>query len=130
MARVKRGVTSHAKHKKVLEAAKGYRFISPPMPADINTPEAKAFLAAYEAKYKAQPSSIWSVVAGDAFTVLVEAIKAKGTKSEDIAAYLHNDLKDYQGLTGKISFDAKGDRVGDLYRLYQVSDKGEFVLTD
>ena len=25
MARVKRGVTSHAKHKKVLEAAKGYR---------------------------------------------------------------------------------------------------------
>jgi len=25
MARVKRGVTSHARHKKVLEAAKGYR---------------------------------------------------------------------------------------------------------
>ena len=112
------------------EAAKGYRFISPPMPADINTPEAKAFLAAYEAKYKAQPSSIWSVVAGDAFSVIIEAIKAKGAKPEAIAAYLHNDLKDYPGLTGKISFDAKGDRVGDLYRLYQVNDKGEFVLTD
>ncbi len=36
--------------------------------------------------------------------------------------------KDFDGLTGKISFDAKGDRVGDLYRLYEVNEKGEFIL--
>ncbi len=108
--------------------AKGYRFISPPMPADIDTPQAKTFLAAYEAKYKAPPSSIWSVAAGDAFNVLVAAVKAKGTDPKAVADYLHNDLKNFDSLTGKISFDEKGDRVGDLYRLYEVNDKGQFIL--
>ena len=109
-------------------AAKGYLFISPPMPADIDTQMAKDFLKAYQAKYGSQPSSIWSVAAGDAFNVIVEAVKAKGADSTAIAAYLHNDLKDFDSLTGKISFDEKGDRVGDLYRLYEVNEKGEFVL--
>ena len=109
-------------------AAKGYRFISPPMPADIDTPAAKSFLAAYKAKYNSQPSSIWSVIAGDAFVVLTNAIKAKGADPAAIADYMHKGLKDVDGLTGKISFDAKGDRVGYLYRLYEVNDKGEFVL--
>lgn len=109
-------------------SAKGFRFISPPMPSDIDTPAAKDFLKAYEAKYNAQPSSIWSVVAGDAYLVLVEAIKQKGTDSEAIAAFIHKELKDFDGLTGKISFDDKGDRVGDLYRLYEVDDKGAFIL--
>ena len=109
-------------------AAKGYRFISPPMPSDIDTDAAKSFLAAYKAKYKSEPSSIWSVIAGDAFIVLTEAIKAKGADPAAIAEYLHKDMKDVDGLTGKISFDDKGDRVGDLYRLYEVNDKGEFIL--
>ena len=110
------------------EAAKGYLFISPPMPSDIDTKAAKDFLAAYEAKYKSQPSSIWSVVAGDAFMVLTEAIRQKGPDSAAIAEFLHKDLKNFDGLTGKISFDEKGDREGDLYRLYKVDEKGAFVL--
>lgn len=110
------------------DAAKGFRFISPPMPSDIDNQMAKDFLAAYEAKYNSQPSSIWSVAAGDAFNVIVEAMKAKGTDSAAIADYLHNELKDFDSLTGKISFDDKGDRIGDLYRLYEVDDKGRFVL--
>lgn len=110
------------------KAAAGYRFISPPMPADIDTPYAREFLAAYQAKYNSQPSSIWSVAAGDAFNVLVAAIKVRGTDPAAIADYLHNDLKEFDSLTGKISFDEKGDRVGDLYRLYEVNEKGEFVL--
>ena len=111
-----------------VEAAKGYRFISPPMPGDLDSAIAKNFLTAYVGKYKEAPSSIWSVVAGDAFNVLVAAIKAKGTTATDIADFLHKDVKDFDGLTGKISFDAKGDRVGDLYRLYEVNEKGEFIL--
>ena len=38
------------------DAAAGYRFISPIMPADIDTPMAKAFLKAYEAKYHSCPA--------------------------------------------------------------------------
>ncbi len=109
-------------------AAKGYRFISPPMPSDLDSPAARSFMSAYLAKYSAPPSSIWSVIAGDAFAVLVNAIKAKGTDPAAVATYLHKELKGYDGLTGKIAFDDKGDRVGDLYRLYEVNEKGEFVL--
>ena len=110
------------------DAAAGYRFISPIMPADIDTPMAKAFLKAYEAKYHSLPSSIWSVLAGDAYNVLIAAIKAKGPDPAAIAGYLHNDLKNLDCFTGQISFDEKGDRVGDLYRLYEVNAKGEFIL--
>lgn len=109
-------------------AATGYRFISPPMPGDIDNRMAKEFLAAYQAKYGSQPSSIWSVAAGDAFNVLVAAIKVKGTDSAAIADYMHKELKELDSLTGKIAFDDKGDRVGDLYRLYEVDSDGKFVL--
>ncbi|MDR2161107.1 MAG: branched-chain amino acid ABC transporter substrate-binding protein [Desulfovibrio sp.] len=110
------------------KAATGYRFISPALPADIDTPAARAFLAAYQAEYKTLPGSIWPVLAGDAFNVLVEAIKARGTDPGAIAGYLHKELRDFEGLTGKISFDYSGDRVGDLYRLYEVDAEGRFVL--
>lgn len=109
-------------------AATGYKFISPSLPSDIDTPAAKAFLAAYTEKYKSLPSSIWPVLAGDAFNVLVEAIKAKGTDPAAIAEYLHKDLKNFEGLSGPIAFDEKGDRIGDLYRLYEVDAEGKFVL--
>jgi branched-chain amino acid transport system substrate-binding protein len=48
--------------------------------------------------------------------------------AESLANYLHNDLKDFTGFTGPIAFNAKGDRVGDVYRLYQVDADGKFVL--
>ena len=111
------------------EAAAGYYFLSPPVPQDLDAAEAKAFMAAYQKKYEAVPGSVWAVLAGDAFRVLVAAIEKSGSaKTEDMAKYMHESLKDYPGLTGKISFNEKGDRVGDLYRLYQVDAEGAFVL--
>ena len=41
---------------------------------------------------------------------------------------LRDSLKDFYGLSGPISFDAKGDREGDVYRVYQVDAEGKFVL--
>jgi branched-chain amino acid transport system substrate-binding protein len=111
------------------EAAAGFRFLSPPVPGDLDTPEAKAFMDAYMKKYNGAPGSVWAVLAGDGFRVIVEA--AKATESADPAkmvAYLKNDLKEFPGLTGQISFDEKGDRVGDLYRVYEVNADGMFVL--
>ena len=104
-------------------------FLSPPVPADHDTPEAKAFMDAYTAKYGNAPGSVWAVLAGDAYRVIAEAIaKSKATDGEKLAAYLQKDLKDFSGLTGKISFNEKGDRVGDLYRVYKVDASGAFVL--
>jgi len=112
-----------------LDAAEGFYFLSPPVPQDLDTPEAKTFLKAYKAKYNALPVSVWAVLSGDALLAIVKAIE--GTKSTDpdkMADYLHYKLKNMPGLTGMISFDKKGDRVGDLYRVYKVDAKGNFVL--
>ena len=111
-----------------VKAAVGYRFVSPPMPDDMDTEDAKNFLAAYHAKHGASPSSIWSVLAGDAYLVLKKAIEEKGADSGAVAEYLTKDLKDFMGLSGHIAFDDKGDRISDVYRLYEVDKTGKFVL--
>ena len=111
------------------EAAEGFYFLSPPVPQDLDTPEARAFLADYQKKYGEAPASIWAVLAGDGFRVAVAGMAgAKSAEGGKIAEYLHKDLKSFSGLSGPISFDAKGDREGDVYRVYQVDAEGKFVL--
>ncbi len=108
-------------------AATGFYFVSAPLPQDL--PTAKAFLDEFKKKYGTEPNSIYPVFAGDGFNVVVAALKGtKNGNSAQIATYLHNNLKDFQGLTGKISFNAKGDRVAGGYRLYKVDAKGNFVI--
>jgi branched-chain amino acid transport system substrate-binding protein len=111
------------------DAAAGFRFLSPPVPADLDTPEAKAYLASYQKKHGEAPQSIYGVLAGDGFRVVAKAIEgAKSTKGADVAKYLKTQLKGFPGFTGKIEFNAKGDRVGELYRVYEVDKDGKFVL--
>ncbi len=111
------------------EAAEGYYFLSPPQPQDLDTADAKNFLTDYQKKYNELPPSIWAVLAGDGFRVLVAGIAgAKSTDGDKIAGYLHKDLKNFSGLSGPISFDAKGDREGEVYRVYKVDGDGKFVL--
>jgi len=110
-----------------LPAAAGFYFVSAPLPQDL--PSAKPFIDAFKKKYGAAPFSIYSVLAGDGFNVIVAALKGtKGGNSAQIAAYLHNNLKDYPGITGKISFNSKGDREAGGYSLYKVDAKGNFIL--
>ncbi|MDR2199418.1 MAG: branched-chain amino acid ABC transporter substrate-binding protein [Deltaproteobacteria bacterium] len=113
-----------------VNAAGGYYFVSPPGPGDIKGDRAARLLDSYQRKYEVLPSSVWAILAGDAFGVLAEAAAAVGPDSEKMAKWLHEDLKDYDGLTGSISFNEKGDRIGEVYRLYQVDDKGAFVLKE
>lgn len=111
------------------EAAQGYMFLSPPVPQDLDSPAAMSFMAAYREKYQGDPASVWAVLAGDAFKVITAAIEGSGsTDPDNIADFLRTGLKDFQGLTGTIAFDEKGDRVGELYRVYKVDGEGNFVL--
>jgi branched-chain amino acid transport system substrate-binding protein len=111
------------------EAAEGFMFLSPPVPKDLDTPEAKAYVASYQKKYGEAPASIYGVLAGDGFRVVAAAINgSKSTKAADLRTFLTTKLKDFPGLTGKISFNEKGDRVGELYRVYKVAKDGSFVL--
>ena len=111
------------------DAAAGFMFLSPPVPQDLDSPEAKAFMAAYQKKYNTAPGSVWAVLSGDGLRVVVEAIKATGSTDQDkMVAYLKTKLENYPGLTGQISFNEKGDRVGDLYRVYKVDTDGKFMM--
>ena len=111
------------------EAAEGFYFLSPPQPQDLDTPEAKAFLVDYQKKYSEAPASIWVVLAGDGFRVATAGIEgAQSTDGSKVAEYLHKSLKGYSGLSGPISFDAKGDREGEVYRVYKVDAEGNFVM--
>ena len=111
------------------KAAEGFYFLSPPQPQDLDTPDAKAFLADYQKKYNELPPSIWAVLAGDGFRVVVAGIAgAKSTDGVKVADYLHKDLKNFSGLSGPIAFDTKGDREGEVYRVYKVDAEGKFVM--
>ncbi|EPX56130.1 Branched-chain amino acid ABC transporter, amino acid-binding protein [Cystobacter fuscus DSM 2262] len=111
------------------DAAEGFQFLSPPVPKDLDTPEAKAYLTSYTKKYNETPGSIYGVLAGDGFRVVTKAIaETKSTDADKLREYLTTRLKDFPGLTGKISFNAKGDRLGELYRVYKVEKTGDFVL--
>lgn len=109
------------------EAANGYFFISPPLPQDLDSPEASAFLKAYKDKFNAEPVSIWAVMAGDAFKAIVAALESGASNSEEIGKFLKG-LKEMPALTGPLGFNEKGDRAGEFYRIYTVNDKGEFQL--
>lgn len=110
-------------------SAEGFRFVSAPLPKDLDNAEAKDFVDAFQKKYGNPPSSIYAVLAGDGFRVVAEAIGKTGSTDPDaMAAFLKTELGDFPGLTGQISFDEKGDRVGEVYRAYRVDEKGEFIL--
>lgn len=109
------------------EAAAGYFFVSPPLPQDIDSREAREFLDAYKAKYNTLPVSIWAILAGDAYIVLSDAIADGADTPEKMAQWLKSH-KDLATLSGPAGFDAKGDRIGEFYRAYVVDEKGDFLL--
>lgn len=121
-------------HMAGLSTARGYMFLSAPMPQYLHSPEAQNFMQAYVAQYGAWPLSVWSALAGDGLNLVAEALTQKMEQPAQIGDYLHRlgsteakGLPPYSGLSGPVSFDAKGDRTGDLYMLYEVDETGNFV---
>ncbi|MBN2427751.1 MAG: branched-chain amino acid ABC transporter substrate-binding protein [Deltaproteobacteria bacterium] len=113
------------------KAAEGYYFLSPPVPQDLAFAKSKDFLKAYKAKYGSYPGSIWAVLSGDGFLTITEGVKAaKTTDPEKLAEFLHAGTQKVSGLTGKIAFNTKGDRVGEVYRVYRIDAEGKFILQD
>ncbi|MBL8507777.1 MAG: branched-chain amino acid ABC transporter substrate-binding protein, partial [Chitinimonas sp.] len=88
--------------------------------------------ADFDKKYKAKFNTdiqIYAPFTYDATRLMVEAMKRAG--SADPAKYLPELAKtDYQGVTGPIKFDEKGDIVGGQVTVYQVkAGKWEAVAT-
>ncbi|WP_181885588.1 branched-chain amino acid ABC transporter substrate-binding protein [Trinickia dinghuensis] len=105
-------------------AAEGMIVMTSPLPQFLETAGARRFVKAYEAAYRRAPGP-YSVYEYDAIGVTAWAIKsAKSAKPEDIAAALHR-LKSYNGATGEIAFDQKGDRAKAAFMAVTVRD-GKF----
>jgi len=111
------------------DAAEGFRFISAPLPKDLPFRQARTFVEDYQSNYGNQPNSIYALLAGDGFRVLTHAIEqTKSLKKKMISDYLHHRLRSFRGLTGRITFNDKGDRIGDIYSNYMVVVNTTFVL--
>ena len=84
------------------DAAAGFQFLSSPLPKDLDSPEAKAYVAAYQKKYGEPPASIYGVLAGDGLRAIAAGIEAtKGTDPDKVRDYLTNGMKDFPGKDRK-----------------------------
>jgi branched-chain amino acid transport system substrate-binding protein len=113
-----------------IDVAKGCYMTNEPLPADLPTAEASEFLAAYKDKFGDIPSSPWPVYAADAVNIIAYAYdKTGGGNGTAMAAYLRDKVNGVPGITGKIGFNAKGDREGVPQFLYVVDDEGKIVMS-
>jgi branched-chain amino acid transport system substrate-binding protein len=113
-----------------LENAVGVYITTEPLPKDVDYPEAKKFVADFEAAYDMSPDSVWWMMAAEAFNVIRYAIEqTESTDSEVLANFLHDEVKDFPGLTGPIlGWDEKGDRLGTIHLAYIIDENGDFVV--
>jgi branched-chain amino acid transport system substrate-binding protein len=110
-------------------AAAGSLITTFPLPRDLESQEVRQFNADYQAKYGEVPQSIYTLMAADAFRLLVHAMEETGSVDPaKLAAHLHG-IQDYPGFTGVIQgYDDKGDRIGAGHVVYVVTQEGEFEL--
>ncbi|MDP3314034.1 ABC transporter substrate-binding protein [Lutibacter sp.] len=110
--------------------AEGIVSTSPYNP-EANNPKLKEFQINYFKRFKQQPDA-FSAHAYDGMKILIEAINKGGLNRVLIRDYLL-DLKtfqNYQGITGKIVFDATWNDIGDIWLAKVKNGKFTFILND
>ena len=86
-------------------------------------PEAKDFVARYEARYGEIGS--YSAYGYDAASVIIEAVRRAGKKDrEAVLAEMHK-MKDFPGILGPVNFDERGDAIGKSVGIFKV-ENGKF----
>lgn len=101
-------------------AAEGVLFTQSAFDVQGNVSEqVKTFVDAYRAKFKTDPD-LYAAHGYDALRISVEAIKQGGDTGATFWKGLRN-LQEYQGVTGVLAFDEKGD-VQKFPRVYSVVD--------
>jgi branched-chain amino acid transport system substrate-binding protein len=78
---------------------------------DYNTPKNQAFKKNYyaQAEQAKEPVNImFAALTYEAASLVLEGMKKNGPTSEGIKKFL-NEVKDFDGITGKLSFDKNND---------------------
>jgi branched-chain amino acid transport system substrate-binding protein len=99
-------------------------FFSTHYAPDIATDKAKKFIAEYEAKYGKKPDDV-AALTSDALELLLKAIEQAGTLDRTKVRDTLNNIKEFEGITGKMTFQGTGDPVKSAVIL-QVKD-GKFA---
>lgn len=98
---------------------------SPGVPVD-SMPGGQDFVARYTAKYG--PIQLYAPYAYDAANAMIAAMKAANSVEPQV--YLPELAKvNFTGVTGQISFDAKGDVLGGAVTMYEIKD-GKWVVLE
>ena len=104
-------------------ASEGVFVTSTPLPQDQST--AKSFIDRYKKRWNQDPGP-YSALEYDAVNVVINAIKQSGSTDRAAIIKAITGTKNYQGATGAINFDKKGDRTSVLYITYIIKG-GKFV---
>lgn len=105
------------------ESVEGFKLIGFFYPGGDNE-KATQFAEQYQASYNSKPDT-YAAYAYVATSLVIEAIKEQGADRESIKTFL-DQVKDYEGATGVLSFDENGDVVTVPSKLK--IENGEFVL--
>lgn len=92
------------------DAANGCHMVGHFSPEDPNE-SVKTFVEKFEGKTGRKPTDS-AVLSYDAFRLLHGAIQRAGSNDRDAIRKALSEVKGFQGVTGTISFDGKGNRVG------------------
>lgn len=110
------------------KASNGVYMINVPRPDILPYPLAKDFLRDYQARYHMMPPSIWTLFNADGLRAIMYAIeKTKTTDTKKLAAFLHN-LKNFQGITGPITFTKDGERAGSRFMAYEIYNNNQYKV--
>ena len=106
------------------KAAEGTVLINFPTPEILPYPEAKKYLAAYKARFKMDPPSIWPVTNADGLRAVLEGIEqTKSLDTKKISDYVRT-MKDFPGITGPFNIREDGERVGAKFVVYKMANDG------
>jgi branched-chain amino acid transport system substrate-binding protein len=86
-------------------------------------PSAADFREAYTARY--EPDSTYSPEAYDAMMIVAEALKRAGVADRARVLEEVQNMAEYQGVSGPVSFDSTGERIGAPVSFYQVRKRDE-----
>lgn len=109
-------------------SAKGTILINFPTPEFLPYDKAKKFLSDYKAEYGKDPASIWALMNIDGMLVIIHAMEELKTQdTKKISDYLHK-LKDFDGITGPISFRDDGERINTKFNVYEIQDNNAYKI--
>jgi len=90
-------------------------------------PTAKQFVQEFETQFG--EIGLYSSLAYDAANLLIEAIRQAGGRDREKVLRALREIKDFQGVTGSISFDENGDNLNKFISVYRVTN-GEFEFIE